>query len=80
MDLFKELMIQVLSKQDLHITLNDRDIQKLIGAVNVELLCALKEIRTILEDDSFTDFECVEKIVCVFEELGSDAGTRHDFG
>lgn len=45
-----------------------------------QALCRIKEI---LEDDSLEDPECfwrIEEIVMVFEELGSDAGPRHDFG
>lgn len=45
-----------------------------------QALCRIKEI---LEDDSMDDPECfsrIEKIVCVIEELGCDAGSRHDFG
>ena len=44
---------------------------------------ALHQIREILADPSLSDPECfdrIEKIVCVLEELGSDAGSRHDFG
>jgi len=43
---------------------------------------ALREIKHILEDDSLSDPECFEKIedfVCLFEELGSGCGNRHDF-
>ncbi|MBQ2718700.1 MAG: hypothetical protein IJF73_01390 [Clostridia bacterium] len=43
----------------------------------------LERIRAILNNDSLTDSECFEKIesvVCLFEEIGSDGGSRHDFG
>ena len=51
----------------------------------VELECykALKQIRSILDDDTLTDrscFEKIEEIVCVFESMGTDGGSRHDFG
>ena len=51
----------------------------------VELECykALKEIRNILDDDSLDDatcFQTIEEIVCVFEEMGFNGGSRHDFG
>ena len=60
-----------------------------ITGLNIESLfekeCykALKRIKTILEDDRLEDKECFEKIesiVCLFEEMGSGCGTRHDFG
>lgn len=44
---------------------------------------ALCRIKAILEDDGLDDPECfrrIEGIVMVLEDLGSDAGTRHDFG
>lgn len=44
---------------------------------------ALNAIRLILERDDLEDPECfrrIEKIVRVFERIGSDCGTRHDFG
>ena len=51
----------------------------------VELECykALSKIKDVLEDDSLEDSKCfyrIEEIICVFEELGSGCGNRHDFG
>ncbi len=43
---------------------------------------ALNAIRLILERDDLEDPECfrrIEKIVRVFERIGSGCGTRHDF-
>ena len=49
-----------------------------------EMRCyrALAEIKKIIEDDSLDDPTCffkIEAIVRVFEEMGSDGGSRHDF-
>lgn len=44
---------------------------------------ALSAIRLILERDDLEDPECfrrIEKIVRVFERIGSGCGTRQDFG
>ena len=44
---------------------------------------ALNAIRLILERDDLEDPECfrrIEKIARIFERIGSDCGTRHDFG
>ena len=44
---------------------------------------ALNAIRLILERDDLEDAECfrrIEKIVRVYERIGSGCGTRHDFG
>lgn len=44
---------------------------------------ALKKIKGILEDETLDDCACfskIEEIICVFEDLGSNGGSRHDFG
>ncbi|MGI6114636.1 MULTISPECIES: hypothetical protein [unclassified Clostridium] len=44
---------------------------------------SLVKIKSIISDSSLSDSECfaqIEKIVCIFENLGSDGGDRHDFG
>lgn len=48
--------------------------------IEIESFNALQKIKAIIENDSFSDFECIEEIVCVFEEIGSNGGSRHDFG
>lgn len=56
------------------------DIEKLFEK---ECYMVLERIKTILEDDSLDDkncFERIESIVCLFEEIGSGCGARHDFG
>jgi hypothetical protein len=42
----------------------------------------LREIRAVLDDQSLDDPTCfwkIEKIVCLFEEMGWGGGSRHDF-
>lgn len=51
----------------------------------VEGICfrAICSIREILKDPDRTDEECfqkIEEVVTVLEQLGIDAGSRHDFG
>lgn len=51
--------------------------------VEMECYKALQKIKAIIEDDSLEDTECfmkIEKIVCLFEQIGSNGGSRHDFG
>ncbi len=38
----------------------------------------LMEIQNILDDDTLSDFECIEKIVCKMEDVNLQTG-RHDF-
>lgn len=43
----------------------------------------LDKIRGVVRDHTLDDGECFEKIeeiVCLFEEYGINAGSRHDFG
>ena len=40
---------------------------------------ALSEIKNIICDDTKSDFDAVEEIVCVFEKYNIDIGGRHDF-
>lgn len=40
----------------------------------------LAEIQKIIQDETITDFDAIEMIVCLFEKYGVDAGFRHDFG
>lgn len=44
---------------------------------------ALQNIQAIVRDDSLDDTQCfykIEKIISTLEELGSDGGSRHEFG
>lgn len=39
----------------------------------------VEEIRKIIQNESYSDFEMVEEIVCVFEKYNIDTGSCHDF-
>ncbi|MBQ5746816.1 MAG: hypothetical protein IIV81_02640 [Clostridia bacterium] len=39
----------------------------------------LSEIKNVIINTDYSDFEIVEEIVCIFEKYGIDFGTRHDF-
>lgn len=36
-------------------------------------------IKKVLSNDTLSDFDAIEEIVCIFEEYGIDTGGRHDF-
>ena len=78
MELYHQIIAEYLARSgaiDVHI-----DADHIIEGVCYQALC---QIRDILTDTTLSDPECfdrIEKIVCVLEELGSDAGSRHDFG
>ena len=51
--------------------------------IDAESYIALKKIKEIIENVDLSDKACfdrIEQIVRVFEKLGSNGGSRHDFG
>lgn len=81
MELFKEILTNLLSREKMQITFPDL---KLSPEKIVELECytALKRIKAVIEDDNLDDRDCfsrIERIIGEFEEIGSDGATRHDF-
>lgn len=83
MELFQEILRHALANEKAQVSfpgLTDTDAAKI---VELECYQALQKIKDILENDSLKDSECfyrTPEIVCVFEELGSGCGNRHDFG
>lgn len=82
MDLYKEILVSVLSKETIRI---DVPFLKFSPYEIVEIECyrLLKNIKEILEDDSLCDIECFQKIEAIineFEKEESSIGLRHDFG
>ena len=80
MELYKELLLQILSEENMQISFNNLNVNELLESVCYRALCRIKEI---IEDDTLDDPECfmkIEEIVCVLEEVGSSGGIRHDFG
>jgi len=47
--------------------------------MSLKSMQALEKIKAVIENDSLSDFECIERIVKIFEQIGSNAGNRHDF-
>lgn len=39
----------------------------------------LYEIQKVIKDKEYSDFDVVEKIVCIFEKYNIESGSRHDF-
>ena len=77
MELFEEILLHHLKKNE---PAFPADPQALVHDTAYQ---ALKAIRLILERDDLEDAECfrrIEKIVRVYERIGSGCGTRHDFG
>jgi len=47
--------------------------------VNSTALEVLSEIQNIIQNDNYSDFERIERIVCLFEAYNLDAGVCHNF-
>lgn len=82
MELYQEILAHILQHETMCISFPEWNCD--VGAL-VEGRCdqALQQIQAILRDDRLDDAECfqkIEEIVCVFENLGSGCGIRHDFG
>ena len=39
----------------------------------------LSEIQKVIQNESYSDFDAIEEIVCIFEKYNIDSGFRHDF-
>lgn len=81
MRLFQDILKEILMEEEIQVVFPNL---KLSPGELVEMKCyrALREIKRILEDDTLEDKECfgkIEEIVCIFEGMGSDCGTRHEF-
>lgn len=79
MELFEEILLHHLKKNQ-GAQGFPADPQALVHATAYQ---ALNAIRIILARDDLEDPECfrrIERIVRVFERIGSGCGTRHDFG
>lgn len=82
MDLAIQLLSNLLERRQISVTFPGLNLtaQEMLEASSYQALCQIKEI---LCDDSLSDPECfekIERIVCLFEHMGSGCGSRHDFG
>jgi hypothetical protein len=74
-------LVKVLGQENIQITFPDLNIN---AAEIVTCTCyqTLQAIKLVLEDEQLTDRKCfmqIEKIVGIFEDIGSECGFRHDF-
>ena len=82
LNLYKEILSRVLEQEKIHVTFPNLKIDA-GEIVEQKSYLALLQIKAILEDDRLDDEECfmkIERIISVFEDLGSSGGSRHDFG
>jgi len=82
MELYKELLVQILSHSEVHVTFPDLTITP-AEILERQSYLALQRIKSLLHDPHLDDPQCfakIEAIICEFESLGSSGGFRHDFG
>ena len=84
MDLYREMLEKMVEEASIGALL-EKKMEASDWPKQPEMRCdqALCRIRDILWDDALNDAECflkIEEIVQVLEEIGSDGGSRHDFG
>ncbi len=82
MQLYKEILLNALYNEEIEITFPNLKISP-NEIVKLECYRALKKIKAVLENEDLSDEECfmrIEKIICIFEDMGSSSGIRHDFG
>jgi len=79
MELYKEILKKILEREYINIEFPKLK-RSATDMVEMQSYETLKKIKACIENDRLEDFECIEKIVYLFEEIGSDGGNRHDFG
>lgn len=81
MELAAELLGKLLENRQINVTFPGLKLTApdILEAASYQALC---QIQDILRDDTLDDpacFQRIEKIVQVFERIGADCGSRHDF-
>ena len=78
MDLYKELLVNTLAKEEIIVEFPNLKIN-VQEIVELQSYKVLLKIKALVENNSLSDFECIEAIVCALEDVGSSGGSRHDF-
>ena len=83
MDFYESLLYNFSEKLRAAGTPSDEEKQSLLAELMDSAACrTLEEIREVLDDERLDDQNCfqrIEEIVRLYEKLGSNGGSRHDF-
>ena len=83
MDFYESLLYNFSEKLRAAVTPSDEEKQSLLAELMDSAACrTLEEIREVLDDERLDDQNCfqrIEEIVRLYEKLGSNGGSRHDF-
>lgn len=77
MELYDEILLKFLKEEGLARSFDPETL------IRDKAYDALSKIKRVVEDDTLDDKECfwrIEEIVRIFEEMGSQIESRHDFG
>ena len=78
MDVLRGLLISFLKSEDFEKIF----VNALEKVIEKECCIALEKIKRIIKDDNLDDDVCfakIEEIICFFESVRVDCGSRHDF-
>lgn len=73
-----EILSQIISKRDISIIIPDWNDKIIAESVNMVALAALNQIKSIINDEKTSDFEAIDRINEVLENIGLDS-ERHDW-
>ena len=82
MELYREILVHVLEKQQIEVTfpaLQPGELERIVTSLCYQ---TLQKISDIIHDDCLDDAACfqrIEEIVCAYEAIGAGGGSRHDF-
>ena len=86
MELAAELLGKLLENRQINVTFPGLKLTApdILEAASYQALCQIQDILRddTLDDDTLDDpacFQKIEEIVQVFEQIGADCGSRHDF-
>lgn len=83
MNLYETLMLTFADHLRVAVTPTKEQTRSMIvELMNCDACRTLEEIREVLNDDRLDDQNCfqrIEEIVRLYEKLGSNGGSRHDF-
>lgn len=83
MDFYESLLYNFSEKLRAAVTPSDEEKQSLLAELTDSAACrTLEEIRKVLDDGRLDDPTCfrrIEEIVRLYEKMGSNGGSRHDF-
>lgn len=78
MDFLKEIIISALYNNRINLSVDFGDVD-IANILTIESAKTLKKIHNELCDDTLDDFQCIENIIHLYENMGINCKNRHDF-